>query len=65
MICLIQVKQLVQDVYMFERLTDFDNADQQKKMFEQQLPVLFLQTLLYTFLVSVSPGKKTFCRKLF
>ena len=35
-----------------------------KEITEQQLPVLFLQTLLYTFLVSVSPGNKKFLQKL-
>ena len=36
---------------------------QQKKL-EQKLPVLFLQTLLYTFLVSVSPGIDFFLQKV-
>ena len=35
----------------------------QKKTPKQQLPVLFLQTLLYTILVSVSPGFKFFLQK--
>ena len=31
-------------------------ANKEKKTLEQQLPILFRQTLLYKFLVSVSPG---------
>ena len=40
------------------------NTGLQKKTLAHQLPVLFLQTLLYTFLVSVSPGTKKFSQKL-
>ena len=35
-----------------------------EKTLQQQLPVLFLQTLLYTFLVSVSPGIRKFLQKV-
>ena len=39
-----------------------NNTDKQNKN-EQQFPVLFLQSLLYPFLVSVSPGIKNFSHK--
>ena len=38
-------------------------GQQRKKTLEQQLPVLYLQTLLYKFLVSVSHGITIFLQK--
>ena len=39
-------------------------GQQTKKRLKQQLPVLFQQTLLYTFLVSFSPGIRKFLQKV-
>ena len=44
--------------------TTHNTGQQRKNTSEQQIPVLFLQTLLYTSLVSVSPGTKKFLRKI-
>ena len=44
--------------------TTHNTGQQRKNTSEQQIPVLFLQTLLYTFLVSVSPGTKKFLQKI-
>ena len=41
-----------------------ETIETKKKTTEQKLPILILQTLLYTNLVSVYPGTKMFSQKV-